>query len=231
MRASWWCITAHTEKNMCTLNERLNVPQCVKAIYGGNERGSETDKLHGQFAVHTFQSRAAVIADWLPGSHIEKAKSAVAARKYAMKSDTAVGEKTVWENPDVDDYMTMDVLLELLAKNILEWKPHDSLSVKKLYHAEFWYGVSSIIKEKPALISVYSQPQMYRAWENTREVWIQRAKSIVLLPAFNEDNKPEIKNSPTNINEDLPSSSPCQQAQTYPAICQEACSTQSSWIY
>lgn len=199
-KSTWWSITAYND-NIDRLENKDGVPAIIKCIYGGREKCPTTGRLHFQGAIQcTSQCRASVILDWLPGAHIEKAQSSIALRKYAMKEETAVGEKVEWKNPE--EYMTMDKCLDLLASKVIGWKPDDDISVKKLYEAEYWYGVRCIIEDKPKLISVYSQPQMYRAWEHTRSVWIQRAKSIVLQPAINEDKKSELKIQALNINED-----------------------------
>jgi len=180
-KSTWWCITAYAD-NITRLVNKDGVPTIVKRIYGGVEQCPTTGRDHYQGAIQcNSQCRASVILDWLPGSHIEKAKSSIALRKYAMKEETAVGEKVEWTNPE--EYLTMDKALDKLAQNVPLNPPDGLNTLKHIIEWEYWEGVKKIVQDKPLLISLYSQPQIYRAWTHTRSVWKERAKSIVLQPA------------------------------------------------
>lgn len=191
MKATWFSVTAY-DKNIDKLTSKDGCPAGVKCIYGGIEECPTTGRKHFQGAIQcNGQQRASIILDWLPGVHIEKAESAVALKKYCMKEETAVGEKSEWKNPD--EYLTMDKALDKLARYVPDEKdsPKDYNGVqvydpnsKKLLEWQYWEGVKKIIVESPSQIGLYSQPQIYRAWQHTRSVWIERAKSIVLQPAI-----------------------------------------------
>lgn len=200
MRATWFSVTAY-DKNIDKLISKDGCPTSIKCIYGGIEECPTTGRKHFQGAIQcNGQQRASIILDWLPGVHIEKAESAVALKKYCMKEETAVGEKTEWKNPE--EYLTMDKALDKLARNIPEDKecPEQYDTLKKVIEWQYWEGVKKIIQEAPSQIGLYSQPQIYRAWQHTRSVWIERAKSIVLQPAT-EDSKDAEESGEENLCE------------------------------
>lgn len=196
-KATWWSVTAYGD-NILRLTNKDGVPTIVKCIYGGVEKCPTTGRDHYQGAIQcNTQCRASVILDWLPGSHIEKAQSSIALRKYAMKEETAVGEKSEWTNPD--EYLTMDKALDKLAQHVPLNPPDDLTLFKHIVEWEYWEGVKKIIAQKPTLIGLYSQPQIYRAWIHTRSVWKERAKSIVLQPAQKEVSSGEELSDEENL--------------------------------
>lgn len=178
LKSTWWQVTAYGD-NMEKLDKKINVPSVVANVFGGIEKCPTSGRLHYQGAIQcATQCRGGVILNWIPGAHIEKANNRIATKLYAMKQETAVAEKTEWKNPE--EYLTMDKALDKLAHYVPELNL--DLPVKKQIECEYWGGVSKMIEENPSLIGLYSQPQMYRAWDHTRGVWLKRAKSIVLRP-------------------------------------------------
>jgi len=197
-RATHWGITAY-DKNIELLVNKENVPQQVKEFGGQRELCPTTGREHyqGWITCHG-QQRGSVILNWLPGVHLEKAKDIAALKRYCMKDETSAGDReTGFKNPQ--EYLTMDKALEKLALNVpldVDYPTTGENKLKKIVEWQFWKGVSKIILTSPALIGLYSQPQMYRAWYHTRSVWLERTKyasRIVLRPQPVESPKDSLQ--------------------------------------
>jgi len=90
IRGSWWSISI----NNPTPDDRAALkspPKFVLDLFYQDEIGEKCGTLHIQGCVHTIYSRMAAIKEWLPRSHIEKARKPPGALKnYVHKSKTAV---------------------------------------------------------------------------------------------------------------------------------------------
>lgn len=184
-KATWWSITAYGDM-ITRIEEKDGVPDIIKHIYGGREKCPTTGREHFQGAIHcTTQCRASVIMDWLPGVHLEKARSSDALKKYAMKEETAVGEKTEWENKN--EYTTLQKAMELLAQeNIVQTdRQTDKITAKQVASHLYWERVRQVLEKRPELISIYASPLAKTAWTNTASVWLKK-RAIVLQPASEE---------------------------------------------
>jgi len=179
-RSVWWLVTAYGD-NILRLEDAKSYPKCIKAVHGGREQCPDTGREHFQGAIECHgQQRATFFRDWTPGIHFEVAKSKEACRKYAMKDDTAIGEKLVRSNPT--EYKKMEDLLLDLAKQWHEtrqlWRHKIEINHRLTEEDEYWFLVKRIISNSPNLISSYTIPAVYKAWKHTAEVWLEMALSI-----------------------------------------------------
>lgn len=171
-RAAWWSITINnpTEGDRQAL---ATPPTFVKKVKYQDEIGTE-GTVHIQGAVNTAQVRFSQMKKWLSRAHIEVARDKSALLKYVEKDDTAVkGTRKEFDRP----YLDMAAALKKLAlvyDDPLERPLEVGESVDSVLKSAYWAAVRVILVDEESLIALYSQPQMFRAWENTRDVWIQK---------------------------------------------------------
>lgn len=157
MKATWWSITVFDvqEIEMCQKSEMF--PLWCRSVYGGVEKCPDTERLHFQGAIQAHrQVRFTQVKEWLPKAHIEAAKDVAALKKYAMKAETAVGEKTVRTNLNTLSTMCMNIanacspefygfmnVIEVVEHKTLgsirvrQWQPN-SLHFRA-YDGDWWY--------------------------------------------------------------------------------------------
>lgn len=189
-RGYWWSITAfNDEMELCEDNKHW--PHFVKHIHGGREECPTTGTIHFQGAIECkSQQRFSAIKKFLPTAHIELAIKAEALKKYVMKQDTAVGEKTIRSNRV---HLTMADALTVIGSHcvgidvidfITEYNLKDiDEGLKKLY----WNAVKKHLEDdKYEDISLFSQPQMISAWKNSHTVWVRRAIVLQARPSLEE---------------------------------------------
>lgn len=181
-RSTWWIVTAFNE-DIVKMEDPDNLPAWVKAIHGGREACPSTGKLHGQQAVqcHT-QTRFGTIKSWLPKSHIEAARSALAIKTYCMKATTAAGEKKTIVN--TKPFYTADGIMTLIAKAIVS-KPPIPVSVGE---GHYWQAVNKILETDPTLAGQLMNPSLRNFFLKTSTTWLKKGlESIVLPPASQPD--------------------------------------------
>lgn len=171
-RASWWSITINnpTEVDRDALR---NPPTFVKLVKCQDEVG-ENETLHIQGCVNTTQVRFSQMKNWLQRAHIEVARDKSALLKYVEKTDTAVDGTQFTNKPE---FLTTAKALRKLAKAYERPSEEDignrpDTAIKRAY----WRAVRVIIKDEEELISLYSRPDLFRAWENTWEVWLAKVE-------------------------------------------------------
>lgn len=163
-KVTWWSITTFDkgEQDMLAAGK---YPEWVDTLYGGLEECPDTKKIHYQGALKCrSQQRFSAIKKFLPKAHLEPAKQADALKKYAMKQDTAVGDKLARCN--TTPYYTLEMLLKLLAIT------RHTRSLADDWKMIFWDKVRMILVTKPYLVGALMKPDVIRAWEHTRQVWI-----------------------------------------------------------
>jgi len=157
---------------ICTFNEGEQAmlaagkyPEWVDKVYGGLEECPTSKKIHFQGMLKCrSQQRFSAIKKFLPKARIEPAKNAEALRKYSMKAETSVGDKLVHSNNT--PYYTLEMLLKLIAVTPEGANRGDD------WKATFWLKVNNILMDKPYLVGALVKPDVIRAWEYTRNVWI-----------------------------------------------------------
>lgn len=186
---TWWSITAFDEDEIKKL-EAGEYPQHVKRVLGGREQCPETGRIHFQGAVATRSCRFTQMKKWLPKAHIEPAKCQEALARYAMKEETAVDVKQ--ERPNTRKYMSMAQALYQVAVHSYDylWEDPDNN-----YREAYWYGVRQHIRVEGQEddISLYSQPQMQRAWNNTWQVWLHKVRQNKRATPIVLQGEPEVE--------------------------------------
>lgn len=205
-KATWWSVTAYGD-NIAILEDNTKWPHYVKYVHGGREEAPTTKRVHFQGAIECkTQQRFSALQKWLPGTHLERAIAKEALKKYALKQDTAIGPKE--STPNARKFLTMAEALTIVGlhthvKYDRIWYAHEGFKrfiqakgsdpEKAAYRWVFWVGVHEHIKVHPEDISLFSQPQMERAWVNSWEIWQARARARgIVLPAGAADPTNEV---------------------------------------
>lgn len=189
-RSTCWSVTAYNDDIM-TLVDKTNVPDFVKEIYGGEEECPTTGRLHFQGAlVLRTQQRMSALKKWLPQTHFEVARNRDALKKYAMKEDTAAGEKVEWSNPQ--QYEQLHEWLLKAAKVFVKTEDDyysglrdQSVQIKDPHRDTYIWSTSKLIAEDISMLNKYSNPQFIAAWRMYAPVIIGKAR---LLLRQEEDN-------------------------------------------
>lgn len=163
--STWWSVTAFNDE--IEIMEKPPYPAFVRKVFGGRETCPETGKLHFQGAVQCWNAvRLTQFKSWLPTAHLEPAKHKDALQKYAMKQETAVGEKKVQEN--TLPHFSADKICEQIALACVSKGQTDR-------QTDFWVGVRILLKDSPGLAGQLMNPSLKRFYENTEGVWRNRA--------------------------------------------------------
>jgi len=108
------------------------------------------------------------IKSWLKKAHLEPARSSEALKKYAMKSDTAAGEKVVRNNP-IPHYTAHEICL-LLAQTSRQTADG------------FWPRARILLRNTPELAGQLMNPSLRGFFEKTQDVWMERAAIVLQQP-------------------------------------------------
>lgn len=174
-KGTWWSITAFSDVDIDQLNGN-EYPEWVSKVYGGMESCGETGRLHFQGAIQARQQvRFSAVKNWLGTAHIELARNKDALRKYAMKEETAVGDKK--ETSNATPYFRAH---ELLRKIALKRRQADRQTEESFYvintkcpaKAAYWWCVKQVLKDDVTLVSAYMNPALEKAWIGTHEFWV-----------------------------------------------------------
>jgi len=187
-KSTWWSITTFDEGEQEWL-KKGEFPGFVEKVHGGMEMCPTSNRLHFQGAVQCkAQQRFSAIKTMLPKAHIEAAIHREALRKYCMKEETAVGEKTVITNST--PYYTLEKLLLALAK-VKPYTIEDSDDPETSY----WARANSILRDHSFLVGMLATPTTYRAWKFTKHTWFEKVRveeSIVLQTPLDEGETPRL---------------------------------------
>jgi len=141
------------------------------------------------------QTRMSTLIKIYKGVHLEVARNWAACKNYSYKAKSAVpGTQKYWISEQ--KALTMKDTLLMIASNSMRLqivgrcsrifqedetgkiKPPTKQELKQEIIEEYWAAVNEILMDQPDLIGLLSQPQYQRAWENTRQVWIDRQTAI-----------------------------------------------------
>lgn len=192
----WWSVTAYNDE--IEMLENPPWPDFVEKVLGGREMCPTTNRLHFQGAVKFRRPmRLTQLKKWLPTAHFEEARNAHHIQKYAMKKDTAVGEKKATTNPEplITVQKIMMKLAEFWETDIFEkmcevWEDDTDKALKQSY----WYTVRLILEWAPEYRKVchlFARSDVITLWQNTRMVWLKLAESEVnsITPSSSEKNE------------------------------------------
>lgn len=110
------------------------------------------------------------IKTWLKKAKLIPARSVEALKKYAMKKETAVGEKTIREN-DMPHYPAHEICM-MLAQTYIQTDKG------------FWPRAKKILREEPRLAGQLMNPSLRGFFEKTQEVWMERAAIVLQQPTI-----------------------------------------------
>lgn len=176
-KGTWWSVTAYNDE-ITVLQDNTKWPADVKTIYGGLEECPTTGKVHFQGAIQlNKQQRLKWFKSWLPTAHLEVAIKKDALMKYAMKDDTAIGEKLVVSN--ATPFYTADQICVELAKSIyLEWDELEEKSRRVSKPDQFLFdcAINRMLMKDRKLAGQLMNPSLRKFWINTITVWRHHAK-------------------------------------------------------
>jgi len=157
-KSIWWSVTAFGEEiALC----EGTLPEYVRTIYGGREKCPSTGTEHFQGAIQCYeQVRMAKFKSWLKRAHLEPARSNEALKKYAMKTETSIGEKTI--RPNTLPHYSAHELCTLIGRQTGQ--------------TDFWPRVRKILKEQPGLAGQLMNPSLRNFYEKTQDVWVKLAR-------------------------------------------------------
>lgn len=202
IRSTKWSMTINnpTDDDFARIKQ---APSFIKWTKFQQEVGEEGTP-HIQAAVLTAQVRLSQMKKWQPRAHFEPAKNWEALLRYVEKTETAVAgtQQTVQGG-----YIAMDQALILVARygcNMLEWlmeSDRTEQEVTQWKKQEYWAAVNGILMDRPDLVGLYTQPQMERAWVNTRSVWMK------LKSTDKYNGTPSTQDGSESASDDIESSS------------------------
>lgn len=176
-KTSRWAFTAYVEQ--WPLFEVM--PELISQWGWQKEICPDTLREHYQGYILTKrQVRFAQLSKIFPKVHIEAARNWDALLNYCKKLESAVpGSQVIQSNASVS--MTMADALMKLAAHVPFRQPVDWLNsqnplkdLEEQIKQEFWAAVNSILRIDPNSVGLWTQPQYYRAWINTRQVWMEK---------------------------------------------------------
>lgn len=201
-----WAVTAFNG-DILSLEDRSRFPPYVKEVYGGREICKETGREHfqGHISLRNGQ-RMSALKKWLPTAHLGVARNFNASITYAMKSDTASGEKKRVENPNPPAPNNQEALMMLARVDL-----SGQITNVETMDNDFWPRVIVILRQEPQLCGLFGKPDIFRLWKHTWSVWIEKAaeETIVLQ-------------SPTIISDNSTDASPSQSSSSSSSSTEEA---------
>lgn len=181
-KSTWWLTTTFNMDEILRLEDPSTYPPDVLEVHGGREMTKPTEefpdgRLHFQGHIQLrkgVQQRMSYFKQWLPTTHFEPSKSAEATRKYAMKSDTAVGDKVVRQN--ALKYYSADEICTLIGSKVT-----DDIVLKTADRKE-WYkaSVNLLLRENVKLAGQLMNPSLRNFWVDTALVWIDKSRENVI---------------------------------------------------
>lgn len=167
--ATWWSITAYNEEmDLCENTE--NWPPWVVKIQGGREQCPTTGRIHYQGAMQLVSAmRRTKIKTWLKTAHLEQSRKTIALKQYAMKDETAIGEKLINVNPN--PYLSADKICQLIADKVHE---HNNQTDRQT--DRFWFGVKKILSTRPEMAGQLMNPSLRNFYIKTESVWACNAQ-------------------------------------------------------
>ena len=172
-KTSRWAFTAF--KGQWSLFEVM--PELIAEWGWQTEECPDTKNLHYQGYIRTKrQVRFNQLHTVLPGVRLSAAINWAALLNYCKKKETAISGTQVHQVSTSMSLSMADALI-LMARNMPYIQPltleqwSEDLHKKRLDN-EFWTIVNDILLQKPNTVALWTQPQYYRAWVNTRKTWI-----------------------------------------------------------
>jgi len=166
-----WAFTAYEEQ----WDLFKVIPDIVKEWGWQTEVCPETKRKHYQgYLLTRTQQRFSAIRKLLPGVHIEAARNWSALLNYCKKAESAIEGTQVTQTNERKYLKFADALVRIAnAFVLIPWVEGDSQSE----YQELLYkkAVETLCLTNPDDISLYSNPQMFRAWKMCQGLWLRMA--------------------------------------------------------
>lgn len=141
----------------------------------------DTQRKHRQGYLRTrSQQRFAKLKQMFPGVHFEIARDWSGLIQYCKKTETRDPSGNMVAQTNTRRYLQMHEALVRVANAYVKI---EDVSLED----RFWRAVKELVREQPADISLYSNPQLLRAWNHTADVWIE--KSIIEAEESIDDDR------------------------------------------
>ncbi len=174
-KATWWSVTAYNDE-IERLEDTTTYPPDVIKVWGGREECPTTKRVHFQGCIQLRkQQRRAWLKSWLPTAHLEPAIQKEALKKYAMKADTATGEKL--ERSNTVKYYSADEICLLIGSKVT-----DEIMMRSADHKD-WFkaSINILLRENVRLAGQLMNPSLRSFWCDTAYVWIDKSRENVIV--------------------------------------------------
>lgn len=183
-KGTWWSVTAFGDE-ITVLENKETYPTFVKQVLGGREMCPTSKREHFQGAIQCVsQQRLSAFKTWLPKAHLEVAIAKDALMKYAMKADTAIGDKVVRTNDHALPYMTTDRILLEITKYAMSQIVVEHTTDSSYYNDKFpvtedtwWECVNILLSVYPTLAGNFLNKQLMNLWLKTSKTWVRHVLS------------------------------------------------------
>lgn len=186
-KSTRWAFTAF-EEQWSLFKEQ---PPIVKEWGYQTEVCPTTGKKHYQGYILTYnQQRFSALKKVFPNVHLEVARDWNALLNYCKKTETAVAGTQVKKVNERRYLKFSDALVRIASAyisrseeqtDLLKTDPHNApawceKSLDEIEKEQFSKAVSDLVMETPEDISLYTNPQIYRAWVMCKGIWLQMAQ-------------------------------------------------------
>lgn len=185
-KSTWWSVTAFNDD--IVLLEATEFPEFVAKVHGGREACPKSGRIHFQGAIQCRrQVRRSQLKAWLPTAHLEPAIKPDRLKEYALKEETAVGEKKTVDNPV--QHISMEVLMMKMAEHwdeegfIEDWKKTEN--TKLSFKSAYWKMVNEMLTMYPQyrkVCQLFARSDTISLWEHTRPTWLAVAEGYSITP-------------------------------------------------
>lgn len=172
-KSIWWSITAFNDEiELCEAPDKY--PSFIKRIYGGRERCPTTGTEHFQGAIQCHeQVRLSAIKQHFKTAHLEPARQQEALVKYAMKPDTATGEKL--ERVNQARHYTADELLIEIAYTLYSHRNEERYMGEEGARTYFNDAIQVMLYNDRKLAGQLMNPSLRNFYIITAPVWLRHA--------------------------------------------------------
>lgn len=174
-KTSRWSFTAYAHQ----WNQFETMPEIVAEWGWQKEICPDTQREHYQGFIRTKrQVRASQMFKIFPGVHVEVARNWAALLKYCKKEETAVTGSQVHQISSTKA-MTMAQAMTKLASHVQFSPPltmeqaTDEKFLKNYNEVQYWGAVKELLRINPDEVALWTQPQYFRAWTYTKQIWIE----------------------------------------------------------
>jgi len=154
------------------------IPDKVKEWGWQTEKCPTSGRLHYQGYILTrTQNRHKAMREMLPGVNISAAREWTALLKYCKKTETAIEGTQVSQVNERKFLKFAEALMRIATAYVYVSEIEDSNSPVPIVldeDARYQRSVRALLVHNPDDISLYSNPQLLRAWKMSSGFWLRR---------------------------------------------------------